>query len=268
MPNKLRLTAAQRQEWKKWAAGIRAINHRTESYELEFYRDVHFFAPPEYLARGVSGVSLLFVLMVHPQLTEDLVLKLLEDQLINDRGYSLSKLPTYCEIMHRHGVDVMPGRTGWMIELLARGIADWPRFYMHFYSGELFPAVRQWLEKGGYHQTPMIEVFPYLCAGHFGFMEKEKWDKKDIAYFLDWVSPIFNFRDPENLPPEKSPYYAFAAYAQDYLCHQIEMPRPIADALTARLRIKSLAEFKCLPLLPRPIYEIPCAAPNVSSALI
>lgn len=265
MAKKSNLTAAQRQEWKKWAAGMREIDHHLEADELEYFRDLHFFAPPEYLAYGVNSTDLLFVLMVHPCLTDDVAWRLVEDQRVQDRGSNLARFPKYCEIMHRHGVDVLPGRTGWVVELLTRGVTDWPRFYMHFYSGDLFAGLSTWLLNGGYHQTPMIEVFPYATTAYHRAVEREKWEEKWLNRYWEYVDPIFKFRDTENLAPQESPYYAFAAYAQDYLCHQIDMPKPLAEALTAKLGIKSLAEFECLPLLPRPVYEIPApVAPEVA----
>ena len=65
---------------------------------------------------------------------------------------------------------------------------------------------------------------------------------------------IFRFKDPESLPREESPYYYFASRAQHYLCEEAKLPERLEQYIiqTAKLKVSKLAEFKCLPILPRP----------------
>lgn len=254
------LTMPQKREWKAIAKALRKFNHHNDKEILDELKVFHFtghFSDSE-LEAFFMDTNILRRVMLSPDQSDDYYHHWINRRKARSRANSFSDFPKFCEIFYSvSNIEVCPGRTEKIAQMFVEGVDEEPGFWQGLKSWDYLVVVGKWLSSGGYQQSPMIPVFPYACKSAIAYCDREGWGTRLKSYSWEQLSPIFNFIDPEGLEPEQSPYYALAAYAQNYICHEMTLSPPFKQLLEEKLVIDDLAQFQCLPLLPRPHYEVP-----------
>lgn len=253
--SELTLTAQQRREWKGIAKAMREIADM-DGAELDGYRYFHFtghFETEE--EEDYYRWSLFWWILFSPDQSDEYAREQIAKMRASSRWYYASLMPYFCHEAYKvAGVELFSGRSERIVQLLLEGVEGDPERFRSFEVDKALKTLSDWLTHGGSWHVPLITIINHAIECRIDMLPSVEWRMNYVSSISDSVRPAFHFKDPENLHPECSPYYAVAAHVQHYLCCEAVVPQRLERHLIEALglNIERLSDFPLLPLLPPP----------------